>query len=181
MDDHVYIPDSGTLQLHVLQYAHDHPLSGHFSQSKTLDQVRCHYIWPGFKEFIQHYCKSCTTCSRAKPKWHKPYGLLKQLPVPERPWNSISIDFIEQLPPSLGYTSILVVLDCLSKQGIFITTHGTITSSDLTWLFIIHVFSKHGVLAHVTCDRGSEFISRFFWSLGTALDMKLHFTSGYHP
>ena len=78
--------------------------------------------------------------------------LLKQLPVPERPWNSISIDFIEQLPPSLGYTSILVVVDHLSKQGIFIVTHDTIMSSDLAWLFILHVFSKHGVLAHVICD-----------------------------
>ena len=44
-----------------------------------------------------------------------------------------------------------------------------------------HVFSKHGVPEHVTSDRGSEFISRFFRSLGKALDMKLHFTSGYHP
>ena len=72
------------------------------------------------------------------------------------------------------------MVDCLSKQGIFIVTHDTITSSNLAWLFIIHVFSKHGVPAHVTCDRGSEFVSRFFRSLGTALDMKLHFTSGYH-
>ena len=93
----------------------------------------------------------------------------------------ISIDFIEQLPPSSGYTSVLVVVDQLSKQGIFIATHNTITSSDLALLFGIHVFSKHRVLAHVTCDQGLEFISHFFWSLGTALDMKLHFTSGYHP
>ena len=152
LDDRIYVPDSGTLRLRVLQYAHDHPLSGHFGQSKTLDQVRRHYTWPGLKEFVQHYCKSCTTCSRAKPRRHKPYGLLKQLPVPERPWNLISIDFIEQLPPSSGYTSILVVVDRLSKQGIFIATHDTITSSNLAWLFVIHVFSKHGVPAHVTCD-----------------------------
>ena len=64
----------------------------------------------------------------------------------------ISIDFIEQLPLSLGYTSILVVVDHLSKQGIFIATHNTIMSSDLAWLFVIHVFSKHSVPAHVTCD-----------------------------
>ena len=73
------------------------------------------------------------------------------------------------------------MVDRLSKQGIFIATHNTITSSDLGWLFVIHVFSKHGVPAHVTCNRGSEFVSRFFQSLGTALDMKLHFTLGYHP
>ena len=156
LDDCIYVPDSGMLRLHVLQYAHDHPLLGHFSQSKTLDQVRRHYTWPGLKEFVQHYCKSCTTCSQAKPRQHKHYGLLKQLLVPKRPWNSISIDFIEQLPLSLGYTFILIVVDHLSKQGIFIATHDTITSSDLTWLFVIHIFSKHGVPAHVTCDRGSE-------------------------
>ena len=80
----------------------------------------------------------------------------------------------------MGYTSILVVVDCLSKQGIFIVTHNTITSSNLTWLFVIHIFSKHGVPAHVMCDRGSEFITHVFQSLGMALDMKLHFTSGYH-
>ena len=57
---------------------------------------------------------------------------------------------------------MLVVIDCLSKQGIFIATHDTITSSDLALLFVIHVFSKHGILAHVTCDRGSEFILHFF-------------------
>ena len=33
----------------------------------------------------------------------------------------------------------------------------------------------------VTSDRGPEFVSRFSRSLGKALDMKLHFTSGYHP
>ena len=68
LDDRIYVPDSGTLRLRVLQYAHDHPLLGHFGQLKTLDQVCCHYTWPSLKEFIQHYCKSCTTCSRAKPK-----------------------------------------------------------------------------------------------------------------
>ena len=97
-DDCIYVLDVGMLRLHVLQYAHDHPLSGHFGQSKTLHQVQHHYTWPGLLEFVVHYCKLCMTCARAKPCQLKPYRLLKQLPVPERPWNSISIDFIEQLP-----------------------------------------------------------------------------------
>ena len=91
------------------------------------------------------------------------------------------MDFIEKLPPSSEYTSILVVVDCLSKQVIFIPTHDTITSAELAKLFVLHVFSKHGVPSHVTSDRGPEFVSHFFRSLAKALDMKLHFTSGYHP
>ena len=91
------------------------------------------------------------------------------------------MDFIEQLPPLEGFTAILVIIDRLSKQALFIPTHNTITSAELAKLFLLHVFSKHGVPAHVTSDQGSKFVSHFFWSLGKALDMHLHFTSGYHP
>jgi hypothetical protein len=180
-DDLIYIPDTNDLRLRVLRYKHDHILSGHPGQNKTVDLVRRDYTWPGLREFVKKYCKSCTTCMRSKPQRHKPYGLLKQLPIPERPWNSISMDFIETLPTSSGCDAILVIVDRLSKQGIFIPTTIQCTSEDLAVLFVTHVFSKHGVPEHVTSDRGSEFVSRFFRALGKALDMKLHFTSGYHP
>ena len=48
-------------------------------------------------------------------------------------------------------------------------------------LFVLHVFSKHSVSSHVISNRDSEFVSNFFQSLGTAFDMWLHFTLGYHP
>ena len=90
------------------------------------------------------------------------------------------MDFIEQLPTSSSFTAILVVIDQLSKQSIFIPTHDTITSLELMKLFLLHMFSKHGVPTHVTSDQGTELISHFFQSLGKALTMHLHFTSGYH-
>ena len=42
------------------------------------------------------------------------------------------------------------------------------------------MFSKYSVPSHVTSDKGLEFMLNFFCPLGTALDMQLHFTSGYH-
>ena len=107
--------------------------------------------------------------------------MLQQLPIPEHPWNSISMDFIEHLPKSDGFTAILVVVDRLTKQSIFIPTYNTVTSADLALLFVQHVFLKHGIPLHVTSDHSSEFVLCFFCSLGQALDMRLHFTSGYHP
>ena len=117
----------------------------------------------------------------SKPQRYKPYRSLKQLPIPERPWNFISMDFIEKLSSSPGFDTILVIVDWLIKQIIFIPAHDTITSMDLAHLFVLHMFSKHGVPSHITSDRDSEFVSNFFRSLGTALDMRLHFTSGYYP
>ena len=118
---------------------------------------------------------------QSKPQRHKLYRSLKQLPISERPWNSISMDFIEKLPSSSGFDTILVIVNQFTKQAIFIFAHNTITSMDLACLFVLHVFSKYGVPSHVTSDRGLEFVSNFFQSLGTALNMQLHFTSDYYP
>src|SRR5258708_1739562 len=91
------------------------------------------------------------------------------------------MDFIEQLPASEGHMAILVIVDCLTKQSLFIPTHDSINSPELAQLFLTHMFSKHGMPSHVTSDQGSEFVSHFFRSLGKLLRMELHFTSGYHP
>ena len=181
LHDRIYVPDQDDLRLRVLRNKHDHPLSGHLGRNKTLELIRREYAWPNMRTFVIDYCKSCITCGRAKPRRHKPYGLLKQLPVPEFPWHSISMDLIEHLPSSAGHDAILVIVDRLTKQGIFIPTYDTLTAAQLADLFVMYVFSKHGVPFNVTSDRGSEFVSHFFRGLGKALDMKLHFTSGYHP
>src|SRR5258708_23106149 len=94
------------------------------------------------------YVKSCTSCARSKTPCHKPYSLLKQLPILNQLWDSISMDFIEQLPMSEGFTAILVVIDRLTKQALFIPTHDTINSPQLARLFLTHVFTKHDTLGH---------------------------------
>jgi len=136
-----------------------------------LELVCCRYSWPSLCFDVQQFCKFCVTCMQSKPQCHKLYRSLKQLPIPERPWNSISMDFIEKLPSSSRFDTILVIVDQLIKQVIFIPVHNTIMFIDLACLFILHVFSKHNVPSHITSDRGSEFVSNFFRSLDTALDM----------
>ena len=89
------------------------------------------------------------------------------------------MDFIEKLPSSSGFDTILVIVNWLTKQAIFIPAYDTIMSIDLAHLFVLYVFSKHNVPSYVTSNRGLEFVSNFFWSLGTALNMQLYFTSGY--
>ena len=61
-DNLIYIPDANDLRLRVLQHKHDHILSGHLGQNKTVDLIRRDYTWPGLREFVKEYCKSCTMC-----------------------------------------------------------------------------------------------------------------------
>ena len=51
--DLIYIPDTKDLQLRILHYKHDHILSGHPGQTKTIDLIHRDYTWPGLREFIK--------------------------------------------------------------------------------------------------------------------------------
>ena len=83
LDGRIYVPKADDLRLRVLKYKHDHPLSGHFGQNRTLELIRREYTWPGIRTYVKDYIKSCMACARAKTSCHQPYGMLKQLLVPD--------------------------------------------------------------------------------------------------
>jgi len=91
------------------------------------------------------------------------------------------MDFIKQLLPSNGYTAILIIINQLLKESVFIPTTDSITSVEVAEAFITHVFAKHRIPLHISSDCRLEFTSHFFHSLGSLLCMNLHFTSGHHP
>src|SRR6202000_3307385 len=164
------------------------PTAGHQGFKKTFELVRREFYWPQMRKFVSECRTTCDACPRAKPSRHKPYGFHKQLPIPERPWESISLDFITELPSSKSdldarsYDAILVVIDRLTKMATFIPTVGTLDAQGLARLYLLHIFSKHGIPSDIVSDRGTLFTSNFSTSLAQLLDMKLKFsTAAYHP
>lgn len=144
--------------MRILQAKHDHLTARHFSYNKTLELLHQDYIWPTMHADCKNFVSQCILCMHNKSSRHCPYGLLQPLPIPERPWHSISMDFIKQLPKSNGFTAILVVIDHLSKECIFIPSTNTVTAPDVADVFVTHVFAKHGIPLHVSSDHGSELI-----------------------
>ena len=120
-----------------------------------MELIHCNYHWPGMRCMVGDYIRSCTSCVCTKVTRHKPYGLLKQLPIPGQPWETILMDFIEQLPASEGFTAILVIVDRLTKQLLFIPTHDMVDTPQLARLFLTHVFSKHSTVSRQTGSWGS--------------------------
>jgi len=57
------------------------------------------------------------------------------------------MDFIKQLPPLEGFTEILVIVDQLTKQAMFILAYRSIDAPGLAHLFIQYIFSKHRMSA----------------------------------
>ena len=112
---------------------------------------------------------------------HHPYGLLQPLPIPKKPWQSISLDFITDLPLSKGYDCILSVVDPFTKMSQFLPCTKTINSEDTADLVMREIFRHHGLPDDIISDRGPQFISKFWKHLCAMLKVSCKLSSGYHP
>ncbi|CAI7843726.1 unnamed protein product [Closterium sp. NIES-54] len=131
---------------------------------------------------VQKFVTSCDTCQRMKSSKQKKAGLLQPLPVPEQPWQVVTLDFITGLPPTkAGYDAILVVIDKFSKMGHFIPTHTTARTEETAQLFFRYVISQHGILTTLISDRDPKFTSKFWKELMSLMGTKLAMSSAYHP
>lgn len=176
-----YVPANNELRTLVMKECHDALTSGHPGRHKTIQLIRRHYWWPGLKGFVNHYIDSCDLCCRTKTRRHQPYGELKSLPIPPYPWSSVSMDLIEQLPPSHSYNTILVIVDRLTKMALFIPTTTSLNAEELAQLYVTHVFSKHGIPTSIVSDRGSEFTSCFWRAFTQLLHIELELSTAFHP
>uniref|UniRef100_A0A8C5QB28 Polyprotein n=1 Tax=Leptobrachium leishanense TaxID=445787 RepID=A0A8C5QB28_9ANUR len=132
-------------------------------------------------DMVKQYVNSCTVCQRNKTPRTKPMGLLLPLPIPDRPWSRISTDFIVDLPPSRQHTSILVVVDHLTKMAHFIPAKGVPTAKETASMFFHHIFRLHGIPDSITSDRGTQFTARFWKAFCSILHITGNLSSAYHP
>ncbi|GJP42069.1 hypothetical protein CLOM_g1661 [Closterium sp. NIES-68] len=178
----IWVPNYPPLRQLLLEEYHDVLYAGHFGSNKTLTGIAKHYYWPHMADDVQKFVTSCDTCQRMKSSKQKKTGLLQPLPVPEQPWQVVSLDFITGLPPtSSGHDAILVVIDKFSKMGHFIPTHTTARTEETAQLFVRHIISQHGIPTTLISDRDPKFTSKFWKELMSLLGTKLAMSSAYHP
>jgi hypothetical protein len=130
---------------------------------------------------VKSFVKLCAKCQRIKPRTDKPYGSTMPLPVPTKPWDSVSMDFITNLPNVDGYDAILTVVCTLTKMAHFIPCNSTLNSRQLAKLFLDNVYRLHGLPRFLIGDRDTRYTSHFFKSLMLELKTTLCLSTAYHP
>lgn len=129
---------------------------------------------------IRRFVRNCDVCNRNKVWRERRYGFLKPLPVPNRIWSELSIDFITDLPKSDNCTYIMVITDRLSKSVIFEACKD-ITVQTVVDKFLRLVYRNHGLPKAIVSDRGSQFTGSFWKRLCEQLGIKRRLSTAYHP
>jgi len=104
-------------------------VAGHARRFKTLELVLQNYWWPNISRYIGQYVAHCDLCLCTKVQRCLHIGELQPLLIPEEHWNTISMDFISELPESEGYDSIMAVIDSVGKRAHFTETVTTVTAA----------------------------------------------------
>ena len=90
---------------------HAHQTIGHDGQWKTLNYIQWSYWWPQMATDIEAFCRSCSKCQTTKTNMQKPQGILHSLPIPDKLWQLVGMDFMGPLPQSQGNDYLLVIID----------------------------------------------------------------------
>jgi len=85
--------------------------------------------------YIGQYISTCDLCLRTKLIKQAPVGELHSLWIPDSRWDTLSADFVVELPLSSGHDAVMTVVDSVSKRAHFIPTHMTVIAEGAARLF----------------------------------------------
>ena len=176
------VPNDQFVRTAIIYECHDRPYVGHVGTHKTTKLVERNFWWPNIQRDVRRYVQTCHSCQANKGTNQKPAGLLQPLPIPQEPWESVSMDFIIHLPKTKqGHDAIFVVVDRLTKMVHLIPTVTSVKASEVAHLFQSHVFKLHGTPQNFVTDRDTKFTSQFWKELQTKLGVNSHMSTAYHP
>ncbi|XP_023644452.1 uncharacterized protein LOC111832374 [Capsella rubella] len=137
------IPKGSLITGLIMREFHDGKLGGHGGVLKTQKRIAELFYWTGMLQDIKQYVAAC-----------------QPLPVPQRIWEDISMDFVEGLPKSGGYNAVLVVVDRLSKYSHFLKLKHPFTATEVANLFIQEIVKLQGFPRTIVSDRDKAVYGR---------------------
>ncbi|OAP08286.1 hypothetical protein AXX17_AT2G06770 [Arabidopsis thaliana] len=171
------IPNNSQFIPLILSEGHEGKLGGHYGVFMTIKRIQQSFHWTGLVKDVQRFLVECQVCQTHKTSTRSPAGLLQPLPIPEKVWEDLNMDFIEGLPFSNGINVILVVVDRLSKYAYFIGLRHLFTAADVASSFIQEIAGtklKHSTSFHFETDGQIELTNR-------SLEVYLRCLASSHP
>lgn len=104
------------LKKEVLLLGHDTRTAGHLGQLRTFKKIQKSYYWPGYREDVELWVKSCMSCqARNRPVGKRRRGPMQVVPI-GYPLERVALDILGPLPLSnSGNRYVVVIMDYFTK------------------------------------------------------------------
>ena len=164
-----------------MKECYDSKWVGHPGIHRTLALVGESYYWPHLKDDVDAYVKTYVMCQQDKIEQGAPAGLLEPLLIPERPSESISMDFILGLATSDGCNWLVAVVDRYSKYATSIPAPKKCSAQQASYLFSKHVVTCWGLPWSIVSGRDNHITGHFWTELFKLISSELNFSTSFPP
>jgi hypothetical protein len=159
-DNQLCIPKC-SMRENLLKEKHSGGLVGHFGNDKMFAKLNESYFWPRMRADVKRFMDRCRISQHSKGKRHNA-GFYQPLPIPNRLWDEVSMEFILGLPRTQrGFDSIFVVVDRFSKMAHFIPCQKTSDATHIANLFFKEEIRLHSLPRSIVSDRDTKFVGHF--------------------
>ena len=135
-------------------------------------------------DWIANYVKGCARCQQAKNITRRRKTPLYRIPTTPtmKPFQTVALDLITQLPKSNGYDAILTIVDhgC-TRAALFLPCSTNITGEGIARLYMDNVYRWFGMPSKVISDRDPRFTSHFARALTKAVGADQNLSTAFHP
>lgn len=178
--------DEGKKNLRELLILHYHEdMMNHLETVKTAARLHEDYYWKISTADVKKYIDSCHLCQMKKTSPTKQYDKNHPLPIPDKSWKWISMDFLMNLPSSAlndqKYNILFIVVCMLSKQVHLILTMMTVKAEGIAKLYFDQIYRLHGLLKAIISDRNTKFTGAFWRTLQKMVGTDLMMSMTDHP
>ncbi|MCO5552286.1 hypothetical protein L7F22_005798 [Adiantum nelumboides] len=158
------------------------PYAGHRGIYATVKAVDTFFYWPTLRRDVDAFVRSCLVCQKVKFDRQKAPGLLQPLPIPDKPRESIAMDFIFYLPRTPTRNDGIWTIICrLRKQVHVVPVRKKTKSKHMVKLFMHNISKYHGTSQSIVSDRDARMTSLFWKALFENMGTTLKFSSSFHP
>jgi len=134
------------------------------------------------QEDVAKYVKECPVCQSVKSLNQPAAGLLQPLPIPAKPWEQVTIDFITELPLTARKNSqIVVMVDKFTKCLTMAPAPASLDAEGTASIFLQYVYRLHGMPSSIVSDRDPKFTGQFWIELMHKLGCQKLQSTAYHP
>ena len=169
------------MQKEILQLHEELGENAHFGFEKTYNYLSRSFYWPKMVKSVKRYQETCDTCQKIHNDRRLPYGRLQPIPIPQYPFQEVSMDFIMPLTESGGYNGVYVVVDRFTKYVIIRPVTTRITAEETAEKFKSMVIIDHGLPEKVISDRDPRWREAFWGQLLVQIGSKTALSTAYHP
>ena len=160
---------------------HESAFNGHLGAKKTILRILPNFFWPGLRQDLIRFCRSCDVCQRTFKRGSVKKVPLGSMPLIDTPFKRVAVDTVEPIAPlnEAGHRYILTLVDYATRYPEAVPLKKITTQAVAKAL--LNIYRRVGIPEEVLTDQGSQFMSQRMQEVSRLLSIKDMTSTPYHP